>query len=115
MNNQNQNQQMNRNFSNAQAANAQINMETASDLAQSPGAISQLLLAKSKAGFEFGNLGGKAQGQNLAAVTQANAAKAQQEFHSQLGGLSTSPQDRTPAAVTQANAAKAQQEMNSRN
>jgi len=57
--NQNQPQQTQppqMNPQNVQAANAQANNENASELAQSTGQISQLLLAKSKQGFEFGTL-----------------------------------------------------------
>ena len=40
----------------AQTANAQFQQESAGELTQSPGQISQLLLARAKAGFEFGKL-----------------------------------------------------------
>jgi hypothetical protein len=57
MQNQGQPSPQNITAQNAMAANAKYQQESASELAQSPGQISQLLYANAKAGFEFGNMG----------------------------------------------------------
>jgi hypothetical protein len=78
VNTQNQGQPTSQNFTaqNVMAANAKYQQEAAGELAQSPGQISQFLLARSKAGFEFGNMGG-----NMAAKNANNAnANAKYEF-----------------------------------
>lgn len=54
--NQSQGQPTNQAITGANAAKAR-SQESSSELAQSSGEISRLLLAKSKAGFEFGSLG----------------------------------------------------------
>ncbi len=114
--NQNQNQaQMN--MQNVQAANAQANNENASELAQSSGQVSQLLLAKAKQGFEFGTLNQSnaqnqgtintqsftmnGQNQNQAAPNQANAGY-QTQGQSQAGaGYQVNQQDQTELAASQ--------------
>lgn len=81
MNNQYQNQN-NQNLQNAQKANQQMNMENSSELARSNGEISRLLLAKSKAGFEFGKMGNYQTQQsnlsNMAATGQQNQLEVDQ-------------------------------------
>lgn len=80
MNMQNQGQPSPQNITaqNAMAANAKYQQESASELAQSPGQISQLLLANAKAGFEFGNMGRNMNNVNMA--KNENMANAQYEF-----------------------------------
>jgi hypothetical protein len=78
---QNQSQQTPQNIvaQNAKVANARYQQEFASsELAQAPGQISKMLLANSKAGFEFGNVGNAAN-KATANANQANA-NAQYEF-----------------------------------
>jgi hypothetical protein len=76
--NQGQPSPQNLNARNATAANASYQQEAASELAQSPGQISQILLSRSKAGFEFGALGGNA-AKNANLANNANNAN-QYEF-----------------------------------
>lgn len=90
MNMQNQGQPTPQNITaqNASAANAKFQQETAGELAQSSGQISQLLLARSKAGFEFGNLGGNTAA-NYAAKANANPnSNANANANYEFGNLS---------------------------
>ncbi len=76
MNIQNQGQQA-ITAQNAQAANAQLQQEIASELAQSTGQISQYLLSQSKNGFEFGTFGPKNANSNFNQNSELNQSNGQ--------------------------------------
>lgn len=75
--NQRQGQPTNQAVTGANAAKAQ-SQESASELAQSSGEISRLLLAKSKAGFEFGSLGSSQNAQRGSQSEYSNSSELSQ-------------------------------------